>query len=138
MARTGHADILDAVPERRLRLLTESAPEARLDSCPSRTADDTIIWLGRQPRSPLGNGPLAQSAEHRTFNPGVAGSTPARPTTVLATNCRFCCPKNPLAAPFDSHAVQKGQYKGSGDKPRPASMVGSVDNMSLVLARLAR
>ena len=25
-------------------------------------------------------GPLAQVAEHRTFNPGVAGSNPARPT----------------------------------------------------------
>ena len=26
-------------------------------------------------------GPLAQLVEHRTFNPGVAGSRPARPTT---------------------------------------------------------
>ena len=27
-------------------------------------------------------GPLAQLVEHRTFNPGVVGSTPTRPTTL--------------------------------------------------------
>ena len=27
-----------------------------------------------------GDGPLAQLAEHRTFNPGVVGSIPTRPT----------------------------------------------------------
>ena len=27
-------------------------------------------------------GPLAQLVEHRTFNPGVVGSTPTRPTKI--------------------------------------------------------
>ena len=31
-------------------------------------------------REPSSNGPLAQLAEHRTFNPGVVGSIPTRPT----------------------------------------------------------
>jgi hypothetical protein len=48
--------------------------------CPHSGASDTIS----QPRLPASaspqNGPLAQLVEHRTFNPGVAGSTPARPT----------------------------------------------------------
>ena len=35
-------------------------------------------WLAS--RRQWRNGPLAQSAEHRTFNPGVVGSTPTRPT----------------------------------------------------------
>ena len=30
-------------------------------------------------------GPLAQLAEHRTFNPGVVGSIPTRPTTMYKT-----------------------------------------------------
>lgn len=31
------------------------------------------------------SGPLAQLVEHRTFNPGVVGSIPTRPTTVSDT-----------------------------------------------------
>ena len=33
------------------------------------------------------NGSLAQLAEQGTFNPKVAGSTPARPTIVIAWRC---------------------------------------------------
>ncbi len=32
---------------------------------------------------PFAQGPLAQLAEHRTFNPGVVGSIPTRPTTAI-------------------------------------------------------
>ena len=42
-------------------------------------------WLDTRPKgeyhlTPLRGGPLAQVVEHRTFNPKVAGSSPARPT----------------------------------------------------------
>ena len=35
------------------------------------------------------NGPLAQLAEHLTFNQGVAGSSPARPTLGKPTTVGF-------------------------------------------------
>ena len=54
--------------------------------CSRSGAGDTIT----QPRLPASvsphNGPLAQSVERRTFNPGVAGSIPARPTLFRAQN----------------------------------------------------
>ena len=61
-------------------------------SVPGRTADgpgrlcsragagDTIIQARLPASVPLYYGPLAQLAERRTFNPGVVGSSPTRPT----------------------------------------------------------
>ncbi len=44
-----------------------------------------LIWLRLLPteRSNKQHGPLAQSVEHLTFNQGVAGSRPARPTRYM-------------------------------------------------------
>ena len=44
-----------------------------------------LIWCSLLPaeRSNKQHGPLAQSVEQWTFNPLVAGSSPARPTTLL-------------------------------------------------------
>ena len=38
-----------------------------------------------------GDGPLAQLAEHRTFNPGVVGSIPTRPTNFRHKNRPLDC-----------------------------------------------
>ena len=41
-------------------------------------------------------GPLAQLAEHRTFNPGVVGSIPTRPTTLVHSGpCHHGYSNNP-------------------------------------------
>ena len=43
-------------------------------------------------------GPLAQLAEHRTFNPGVVGSIPTRPTNLQREMPRWSSSKCPLLA----------------------------------------
>ena len=67
-------------------LLSQSKSQEEIEKrCPHSDVSDTIVQSRLHASTSPQNGPLAQLAEHRTFNPGVVGSTPTRPTYISHT-----------------------------------------------------
>ena len=81
-------------------------------------------------------GPLAQLAEQRTFNPRVAGSSPARPTNsplCFRSNPKYPAKTPPLSDGLSSYSVvgysARGLSRQTTEKPRAAEETGRGDEV---------
>lgn len=91
-----------------LNIIINSVPRAQRPGCGLRRR--AFAQRGEVLQSLRLGGPLAQTEEHRTFNPRVGGSTPPRPTTAVS----------PSAKPRPDSIVAK-QRAGGVRRNEPAS-----------------